>query len=45
VPATLRSLFQQYGVPADKMDNLAIMNEMQLDDIVPANTMIKVVVK
>ena len=44
-PVTLRNLFQQYGVPADKMDNLAIMNEMQLDDIVPANTMIKVVVK
>ena len=44
-PATLRSLFQQNGVPADKMENLAIMNEMQLDDMVPANTMIKIVVK
>jgi predicted Zn-dependent protease len=44
-PATLRNLFQQYGVPADKMENLAIMNEMQLNDTVPANTMLKVVVK
>jgi len=44
-PATLRTLFQQYGVPADKMDHLAIMNGMQLNDTVPANTMLKVVVK
>lgn len=44
-PATLRALFQQYGVPADKMDHLAIMNGMELNDTVPANTAIKVVVK
>lgn len=43
--ATLRSVFQQFGVPADKMEHLAIMNGMQLQDTVPANTLIKVVVK
>lgn len=44
-PATLRSLLQQYGAAADKLEELAIMNEMQLNDTVPANTLIKVVVK
>lgn len=44
-PATLRSLFQQYGVPADQMDHMAIMNGMELNQTVPANTIIKVVIK
>lgn len=43
--ATLRSHLQQFGVPADKMDHLAIMNSMQLEDMVPPNTMVKIVVK
>jgi len=43
--STLRKAFQQFGVPNDKMENLAIMNGMQLDETVPANTLIKVVVK
>jgi hypothetical protein len=43
--ATLRNVFQQFNVPADQMEHLAIMNGMQLGDTVPANTLIKVVVK
>jgi len=42
---TLKSVLQQYGVPEDKMEMLAIMNGMHLNDTVPANTLIKVVVK
>ena len=42
---TLRSALQQFGIPQDKMEQLAIMNEMQLNDTVPANTLLKVVVK
>ncbi len=43
--ATLRNIFQQFNVPADQMEHLAIMNGMQLGDTVPANTLIKAVVK
>jgi predicted Zn-dependent protease len=42
---SLRSALQGFGVPQDKLEEIAIMNGMQLDDAVAANTLIKVVVK
>ncbi len=42
---TLRSALQQFGVPQDKLEETAIMNGMNLDDNVAANTLVKVVVK
>lgn len=42
---TLRSSLQQFGVAPDKLEETAIMNGMNLDDNVSANTLIKVVVK
>ena len=42
---TLRNILQQFGVPNDNMERLAILNGMQLNDTVPANMLIKVVVK
>ena len=42
---SLRSALQQFGVPQDKLEEMAILNGMQLDDAVAANTMIKVVVR
>lgn len=40
-----RQVFQQLGVPADKMEALAILNGVQLTDAVPAGTLIKLVGK
>lgn len=40
---TLKSAFQGFGVPADKLNNLAILNGMNLDDALKAGTRIKVV--
>lgn len=42
---TLRNALRQFGVPQDKMEEIAIMNGMNLDDSIPANTLIKLVVK
>jgi predicted Zn-dependent protease len=42
---TLRSALQQFGVAQDKLEETAIMNGMNLDDNVAANTLIKVVVR
>lgn len=44
-PGTLRSALQQLGVAPDKQEETAILNGMNLDDNVAANTLIKVVVK
>jgi hypothetical protein len=41
----LRQALQKFGEPQDKLEALAIINGMKLDDTVPANTIIKVVVK
>jgi len=37
--------FQQLGVAADKLEAAAILNGVQLDDALPAGTLLKVVVK
>ncbi len=42
---TLRTAMQQLGVAQDKLEATAIMNGMQLEDAVAANTLIKTVVK
>jgi predicted Zn-dependent protease len=41
----LRQALQGFGVPQDKWEAAAILNGMKLDDLVPARTLIKVVVK
>jgi predicted Zn-dependent protease len=40
--ATLRAVLGQFGVADDKLEDLAIMNGMKLDETVPAGTLIKV---
>jgi len=40
---TLKSTLQGFGVPADKLNDLSILNGMNLDDAVKAGTKIKVV--
>ena len=42
---SLRQALRQFGVPQDKLEAQAIINGMKLDDPIPANTIIKVVVK
>jgi len=42
---TLRNALQQFGVPQDKLEEMAILNGMQLDDAVAVNSLIKVVVR
>lgn len=42
---SVRSALQEFGVPQDKLEEMAIMNGMQLDDAVAPNTLIKVVTK
>jgi len=43
--ATLRSLLTGYGVAQNKLEEMAILNGMNLDETVPANTRIKIVGK
>jgi predicted Zn-dependent protease len=42
---SLRQALQKFGVPQDKLEAQAIINGMKLDDALPGNTIIKVVVK
>jgi len=42
---SLRQAFQKFNVPEDKWEAMAIINGMKLDDAIPGNTIIKVVVK
>jgi len=42
---SLRQTLQTLGVPKDKLEEHAILNGMKLDDALPGNTIIKVVVK
>ncbi|MBN2410375.1 M48 family metalloprotease [candidate division KSB1 bacterium] len=42
---TLRSVLTAYGVPSDKLEEMAILNGKKLDDNIAVNTKIKVVVK
>jgi predicted Zn-dependent protease len=40
--ASLRSILKQYGFADDKLEDLAVMNGMQLDETVAAGTLIKI---
>lgn len=42
---SLRQALGKFGVPNAKLEDMAILNGMKLDDAVPANTLLKVVVK
>jgi predicted Zn-dependent protease len=42
---SLRQALQKFGVPEKQWEALAIVNGMKLDDAVPGNTLLKVVVK
>jgi len=42
---TLRQIFQKFKVPSDKFEEMAILNGRQLNDNIPANTLIKIVSK
>lgn len=42
---TLRAALQQFGVAQDKLEEMAVLNGMQLDDAVTTNTLIKYIVK
>jgi predicted Zn-dependent protease len=42
---SLRQALRNFGAPENKWESLAIVNGMKLDDAVPGNTIIKVVVK
>ena len=42
---TLRRALQQFGVPKNKLEEMAILNGMKLEDTITANTLIKIVVK
>ncbi len=42
---TLSAILQQWGIPSDKVEALAIMNGMKATDQVPAGTLIKIVGK
>lgn len=42
---SLRQAFRKFGLPEAKWEALAILNGMELDDAVPPNTTLKVVVK
>ncbi|MBN1153392.1 M48 family metalloprotease [candidate division KSB1 bacterium] len=40
--ATLQNIFQQNSVPANQMESLAILNGMNLSDLVDANSLVKI---
>ncbi|NOZ60974.1 MAG: M48 family metalloprotease [Calditrichaeota bacterium] len=42
---TLRQALQSFGVAAADLEKIAILNERNLNDVIPANTLIKVVQK
>lgn len=42
---SLRQAFQKFGIPDSEWEDLAILNGMTLDDAVPRNTTLKIVVK
>jgi hypothetical protein len=42
---SLRQALQKFGEPANQGEALAIINGMKLDDAIPSNTYLKVVVK
>jgi predicted Zn-dependent protease len=42
---SLRQAFRKFGAPEDKWEAMAIINGMKLDDVIPGNTIIKVIVK
>ena len=42
---SLRQALRKFGGPEAKLEDLAILNGMKLDDAIPGNTIIKVVVK
>jgi predicted Zn-dependent protease len=42
---TLRQALSSYRVSSDKFDELAVLNGRQLNDTIPANTLVKIVVK
>lgn len=42
---SLRNVLRKFGQPEDQWEALAILNGMKLDDVVPGNTIIKVIVK
>jgi predicted Zn-dependent protease len=44
-PGSLRQALRKFGGPENKWEALAIINGMKLDDALPGNTIIKVVVK
>ena len=44
-PGSARQAFQQFGVPQDKLEKVAILNGVQLADELPAGTLVKIVVK
>jgi hypothetical protein len=44
-PGILRQALRKFGGLEDKWQALAIINGMKLDDALPGNTLIKVVVK
>lgn len=42
---TLRQALQQFGVAADKLEDISILNGKKLEDQLPANTLLKIVQK
>ena len=44
-PGSLRQALRKFGQPEGRWEALAIVNGMKLDDTVPGNTLIKVIVK
>jgi predicted Zn-dependent protease len=42
-PVTLEQALQSYKVPASRMEELAILNGMQLNQRIPQGTMIKII--
>lgn len=42
---TVRQALQQFGVQQDKLEEMAIMNGLNLEDTIPANTLIKLIEK
>ncbi len=42
---SLRQILQAFGVPEDKMEEMALLNGMRLTEQIPANTQLKIIVK
>ena len=42
---SLRQILQAFGVPEDKMEEMALLNGMRLTEQVPAKTPLKIIVK